>query len=408
MRITMVRVMSEKKGIDDNELYARNNAVGFLRLVCALVIIYTHAYPLGGFGFDPITRALHDNLGALAVATFFFLSGFLVTRSYERTGNPIRFLWHRALRIMPGFWICLVVMVCGVGPLVWIIERWSLAGYFTYPVDRPLSYLTSNAWLDMRQTGVAGIFAHLPEGFFVNGALWTLANEGKCYILLALLGWCVLRLRVPLIYPFAFAVLLLYINAPRQMDAIPLVTAVRWWFGPDVFMLQASYFFAGATYYAYRHRIVVRRAFFVCATLGVLLASLIGMQLLVLPLAVPYTVLWLALRLPTRHVERYGDISYGLYIYGWPVMQILVLLGVARLGPVPLAIASIVVTVPFALLSWRYVEAPCMRLKRGRRFLHQSQARTLVDLDAAAIVGLPVARARADIVAGALHQSPSS
>jgi len=172
-----------------------------------------------------------------------------------------------------------------------------------------------------------------------------------------------------LIYPFAFAVLLLYINAPRQMDAIPLVTAVRWWFGPDVFMLQASYFFAGATYYAYRRRIVVRRAFFVCATLGVLLASLVGVQLLVLPLAVPYTVLWLALRLPTRHVERYGDISYGLYIYGWPVMQILVLLGVARLGPVPLAVASIVVTVPFALLSWRYVEAPCMHLKRGRRFL---------------------------------------
>ena len=364
-----MRVVSEKNGIDDNELYARNNAVGFLRLVCALVVIYTHAYPLGGFGFDPITRALHDNLGALAVATFFFLSGFLVTRSYERTSNPIRFLWHRALRIMPGFWICLVVMVGGVGPLVWIIEHWSLAGYFTYPVDRPLSYLTSNAWLDMRQTGVAGIFAHLPEGFFVNGALWTLANEGKCYILLALLGWCVLRLRVPLIYPFAFAVLLLYINAPRQMDAIPLVTAVRWWFGPDVFMLQASYFFAGATYYAYRRRIVVRRAFFVCATLGVLLASLVGVQLLVLPLAVPYTVLWLALRLPTRHVERYGDISYGLYIYGWPVMQILVLLGVARLGPVPLAVASIVVTVPFALLSWRYVEAPCMHLKRGRRFL---------------------------------------
>jgi len=373
----MAGTLPKQQGIDDDQLHARNNAVGFLRLVCALIVIYTHAYPLGGFGFDPITRALHDNLGALAVATFFFLSGFLVTRSYERMGAPVRFLWHRALRILPGFWTCLVVMVFGVGPLAWLIERGSLAGYLAYPVDRPLSYLTTNAWLDMRQTGLAGVFAHLPEGFFVNGSLWTLANEGKCYILLALLGWCALRLRAPSIYPFAFIVLLLYINAPRQMDAIPLVAVVRWWFGPDVFLLQASYFFAGATYYAYRRRIVVRRPFFLCATLGVLLSSLVGLQLLVLPLAVPYTVLWLALRLPARHAERYGDISYGLYIYGWPVMQVLVLLGVARLGPVPLAVASIALTAPFALLSWRYVEAPCMRLKHGRfavRFLKRTRA----------------------------------
>ena len=145
--IIMAGTLPKQQGIDDDQLHARNNAVGFLRIVCALIVIYTHAYPLGGFGFDPITRALHDNLGALAVATFFFLSGFLVTRSYERMGAPVRFLWHRALRILPGFWTCLVVMVFGVGPLAWLIERGSLAGYLAYPVDRPLSYLGSdNQW----------------------------------------------------------------------------------------------------------------------------------------------------------------------------------------------------------------------------------------------------------------------
>src|SRR5580658_74946 len=109
--------MSERSGrqLVLGDLDLRNNSIGFLRFLFATMVIWSHAYGNGGFGYDPLAR-LNPNgatAGFLGVGGFFVLSGFLITRSYETVNSVGRFIWHRFLRIFPGFWVCLVVTAFG-------------------------------------------------------------------------------------------------------------------------------------------------------------------------------------------------------------------------------------------------------------------------------------------------------
>jgi peptidoglycan/LPS O-acetylase OafA/YrhL len=81
---------------------------------------------------------------------------------------------------------------------------------------------------------------------------------------------------------------------------------------------------------------------------------------------VPYLTLYLAARLPFREFERRGDLSYGMYLYGFPVQQLLVTAGAAPLGPLPLALLSVAATAPFAAASWVLVERPMLQFKNAR------------------------------------------
>jgi peptidoglycan/LPS O-acetylase OafA/YrhL len=116
----------------------RGNAIGFLRLAFAVTVIVSHIWPLGGYGPDP-GRA-DNNLGILAVEGFFALSGFLITRSASRAPSVGRFLWHRCLRIFPGFWVSLVV-VAAMAAAITGANSWG--------------FIWNNLTLHMGQTGIA-------------------------------------------------------------------------------------------------------------------------------------------------------------------------------------------------------------------------------------------------------------
>ena len=106
----------------------RRNTLDVVRIALALLVAFSHAIVMRT-GHEP--RWGNSTLGDLAVDGFFVLSGFLVTASYQRiatsTGRPglwtvVRFGWHRFLRIMPGFWVCLMVVALVVAPLVSVLE----------------------------------------------------------------------------------------------------------------------------------------------------------------------------------------------------------------------------------------------------------------------------------------------
>src|SRR4051794_17516783 len=105
---------SRRTGITFAEAFdPRSNAFGFLRLALAVLVIFSHSFPVGGFGTDALevfTKGRHT-IGLAAVGMFFVLSGFLITRSAASGVSVLRFLWHRFLRIFPGYWVCLIV--CG-------------------------------------------------------------------------------------------------------------------------------------------------------------------------------------------------------------------------------------------------------------------------------------------------------
>ena len=123
----------------------RSNGIGFLRFFLASVVIWSHGYPLGGFGGDPIFRFSRGNEtgGTLAVAGFFVLSGLLITRSYGTTQHIGRFLWHRFLRIFPAYWICLIAVAFGFAAVAFIHQHGSLAGFLTSN-NPQWGYVTNN------------------------------------------------------------------------------------------------------------------------------------------------------------------------------------------------------------------------------------------------------------------------
>ena len=128
-----------------NAFDPRRNALGLFRFALAALVIVSHCYPLGGFGRDPleVVTAGRLSLGLFAVAMFFVLSGFLITRSASNT-SAIRFLWHRFLRIFPGYWVCLVVCAFILAPMICQVEYTHAYRIFAAPHDSPQLYLAGN------------------------------------------------------------------------------------------------------------------------------------------------------------------------------------------------------------------------------------------------------------------------
>ena len=104
---------------------------------------------------------------------FFVLSGFLISRSGLRSPSLGRFLWHRFLRIFPGYWVCLLICALVFGPLVAMYEhRRSFYPDLSAPRDSPQSFVLNNALLfhanelslsgiiNLRPLSIAGLLSH--------------------------------------------------------------------------------------------------------------------------------------------------------------------------------------------------------------------------------------------------------
>jgi peptidoglycan/LPS O-acetylase OafA/YrhL len=342
----------------DAVLDRRGNSIGFLRFALAALVILHHSYVLSGHR-DPLDRFTHGDLdlGIIAVAGFFVLSGFLITRSAERAPSIWRYLWHRVLRIFPGFWVCLIVCAAVLGPLFWLVERGSVGGYAGISENPPLGYVAANAGLFINQTRIDGLLAGLPYPFGINGSLWTLSYEFSWYLItgaLAVAG--VLRGRWLAVVVIALLVAPQALPGGHPLGGVPL-------FGYGLVSRYALAFSLGILAYVWRDRVPLDDRLAVVAGAAFLVSVVTKTVPLVGIPALAYLVLWAAWRLPLRRFDARWDISYGVYIYAFPVQQGLALLGAAVL-PIPflfpLAVAA---TVPFAFASCVLVEQPALRLK---------------------------------------------
>ena len=347
-------------------LSSKNNSIGFLRFVLACLVVLSHCYPLGGFKFEPLVAWSngHQTFGGFAVAGFFFLSGYLITQSYTTSRSFGRFLWRRVLRIFPGFWGCLLVTACVFGPIVCVIQHTSVLAYFTVGSNGPLTYMTTNYLLDIKQWGIAGLLSHNPYPIAFDGSLWTLNNEFTCYLAVIVAGSLgVLGRKKPLIFVLLGILLAMY-AVSHQTDKLLLLHVARVLiFERRTLLEQAVYFTIGAVFFLYGRRIPLHPALFVLATLLVAVTIRYDIGRLIVPLALPYALIWLACKLPLSAFDRRGDYSYGVYIYAFPVQQVLALLGMNHYGLPIYLLLVMALTLPLAVLSWHCVEKPCIGLK---------------------------------------------
>lgn len=321
----------------------RENNFDAIRLIAALMVVLYHSYALNGIlHADPLGRLTHgqDTFGGLGVNIFFVLSGFLIAASYERSGSLVRYLKARALRIFPGLFGVLVFSVFVLGPFVTPVP---FARYFADPHTYSHLRCLSLYWLDY---GIPGVFAANPNPGIVNGSLWTLAYEFDFYLLVAALGQLrLLRKDV---------VTLLYVAS---------LASFHFSVGGGVVALF-RYFGAGMLLYLFRDRVPINGMALAAALGALALGTWLGAWKYAFLIVGPYAVIALALTpLPwLRRLSRSGDLSYGLYIYGFPLQQALI----AWRGPMR-ALETFALVLPLLFLcaaaSWRWIERPCLKLK---------------------------------------------
>jgi peptidoglycan/LPS O-acetylase OafA/YrhL len=367
----------------------RSNSLNFLRLALAGIVVVSHTIDTGGYGNDRILGK--TTLGTIAVYGFFGISGFLIAGSAQ--GSSVgRFLWHRILRIVPAFWVCLIVIAFVFGLIGWFHGK-PACGVSCYvrEADGPFSFLGHNFWLKMNEPSIAHTLHGVPLPTGWNGSLWTLFYEFLCYLILAGLAVTrILRERavVASLAIVAWLFLLCITAVPSFNGQFNVLT--DWAVGR--MLIFVPIFLTGALLQLYRDKIP-DSGYLAWGCLGLLAFSLVlplgagipGFTLTSTDLLAPvlaYLMLWLGIHLPFEKVGAKNDYSYGVYIYAYPVSQLLALWGVYRWGYAAYTGLVILGTVPLAVASWWLVEKHALKLKKlklGGGRLRRSPAPVVVD-----------------------------
>jgi peptidoglycan/LPS O-acetylase OafA/YrhL len=333
----------------DTQLDPKANSLNAIRLVLATAVIVSHSWPIGHYGRTPTHGGWAP--GGWAVDAFFVLSGYLITGS--RLNNSLAsYLKRRVLRIYPGFVICLLMVVLVFAPIGYVHLHHTLRGYAT-TTHTPVNYVLANLDLKMHLPSVAGT----PGGGQAwAGTLWTLFFEFLCYIIVGLLAcWIVFR-RKPIV---AFLVLAAttaisfqnnHVN--HHTDAANLVRLL-------------PFFMAGSVIYLLRDRIPCTWWLAALSAVALVFVPNGGPRFLVVcALPLTYLVLYLGAVVPIA-IGRRNDISYGIYMYGYPVEQLVRYFAFS--SQTVFILVSIGGTIPIAAASWFFIERPAMRYRSSRK-----------------------------------------
>ncbi|MDO5697058.1 MAG: acyltransferase [Dermatophilus congolensis] len=329
----------------------RSNSLDVIRLILATTVAVAHASAIAS-GWQPSIGG--TDVSAFAVDGFFVLSGFLITSSFLRL-SPGRYVWHRFLRIMPAFWLCLALTAFVVAPLIALLEGRPALSVFA-GAEPAWRYVTDNALLYMNSFGVAGLPSGTAQPGVVNGALWTLFYEAVCYGLVLVLGVAGALTRRTWMTHLVVAVSGLMLTLPL------LGIDVR----GELFWRFFFVFTLGALAYVHRDRIPITRGLTIGAAALTLASALLLTDYRPLGgLAFAYLCLVAVVATPRLRRRLPTDLSYGMYVYHWPIQVLLVLAGVSAL-PAPIYVTvSVLCAGVAAYASWHLVEKRALAMKNA-------------------------------------------
>jgi peptidoglycan/LPS O-acetylase OafA/YrhL len=331
----------------------RKNALNAFRLALATEVILFHSFPITGHEISP--KPVLQLLFALGVDGFFALSGFLITSSWLRDPQLRDYLVARALRILPGLYVCLIITAFVFAPLSLAIQGGPAMKLLLS--SAPIEYVLKNGTLiAVLQFDVGGTPLNIPNAGVWNASLWSLIWEVLCYLAVAAIGLVGLANRrwVPV------AILALAVLAALML---PPLTFPGVWTIPQLAARSAIMFSAGALIYQWRDKIPARWSLVALSVVIVLASSLLPDYRVVGGVALAYAVIVSGSLIKNERLKLRTDLSYGTYIYASPIQQLLAVCGLSGLNPLLFFAISTTVTLPLATLSWFLVEKPSQSLK---------------------------------------------
>ena len=337
----------------------KGNNLNLIRLLAAFAVIYGHASAVTGRGPNDIFLELvgYKFIGGVAVDVFFVISGYLITQSAMSKNGLIYYSVSRVLRIYPALIVCVLLSVFVLGALFTNDPEY-------FQSAQTWNYLWVNASTYSTEYFLPGVFTDLHDKA-INGSLWSLAVEVRLYFIvfvLAVLG--VFKSRALFNCLFFFSIVIGYLRPEFW----------KFLFAYENYIHVAMMFMIGSFCFINRESVYINSGvllllmFFAASqhdtpSFGVAYAILL-----------PYLVFYVAFAPGAQWFNRFGDYSYGVYLYGWISQQLIILL-VPESSNLLLTLLSSVLAFSFAILSWHFIEKPAID---WRKFFRRSNSMKVI------------------------------
>lgn len=337
----------------------RKNNLDFIRFIAAAFVIYSHSFVLtnGNYNGELMVIFTKNNwsFGNFSVATFFILSGFLITQSYMNNPNILIYLKKRILRIIPALTIVILLSTFILGP---IISTLPVSDYFSS--RETYSYLKNIFFVPVYS--LPGVFSGLINAS-INGSLWTIGYEFFFYIFVAILG--ILGFYKYKNSNLILFILFLYLNLYKQNLFVQTFTIFKIL---DLYSLieLGLYFTMGMMVYTYKDKIKLDNNLALISLIGLLLFWYQGNCIIPFVIFGSYLLFYFGFnnRINLSNFSKKGDYSYGMYIYAFPIQQLYIYLFNGRMNSYINFALAFITTLLFAILSWYLIEKPCLKLKK--------------------------------------------
>lgn len=335
----------------------RDNCFDFLRFIFAFNVVLGHLIVIAHF--PELQSYSHWFNTYLSVTGFFVISGFLIAQSYERSTIKSYFI-KRTKRLLPAY--IFVIISCALG----LVTLSTLPATEYYSSPDWWEYVGANlCFLNFLHPWLPGVFnSPLINDNSVNPALWTLKIEVGFYLILPLLMIWLRKSKQQWLI-----LMIIYLLAVVYRNGLSIIADVK---QNEIYTFLArqlpgfmSYFATGMIGYLYKDYFLSIKKYLILPAIIIFLTEYFLDLEIFTPLAWGIMVLWCAYSLPLlNNFAKYGDISYGIYIYHGPIVKILLSLGLfTSIGvwPASLTYIALVVTIGFA--SWHLLEKHILKRK---------------------------------------------
>lgn len=335
------------------------NNFDFLRFLFALFVVITHSYALSGTPESAewmwqITGG-QLSFSQIGLSGFFVISGYFIFMSLQRASSLKVYFKNRILRIFPGLLGVLCVTLI-------LIPFFHVKGFTIFTQWDYYTYVPRNMTLYGFQSTVKGVF-DTNSYHAINGSLWTIQYEFSLYVLIALL-FCFRAHQKLISVILAVVMVLLYVVYNFFIERVA---------GMQLLYLQGYHFLNLGTFFV----------------MGSLLASIqfekkVSVAILFISIVILFLALYFEIYSTVKHIVfpvvvlslgfiplrffstfgKYGDLSYGIYIYSFPVQQVLVYLYIPKVYS--LMALSLLISIILGFLSWHCIEKKVLLLKENR------------------------------------------